>query len=83
MTIMFSWRRSAFSFRRILNFLNCASLRTADLFPVVASPTPKNELEIRAEKKLMLSQAIYNREKEKNGKHCLLLPVLGVPIRVH
>ena len=68
MTIMFSWRRSAFSFWHILNFLNCASLRTADVFPVVASLTPKNKLETRAEKKRMLSQAVYNREKEEKWK---------------
>ena len=50
MTIMFSWRRSAFSFRYILNFLNCTNLRTADVFPVVASLNPKNKLETTAEK---------------------------------
>ena len=64
---MFSWRRSAFSFRYILNFLNCTNLRTADVFPVVASLTPKNKLETRAEKN-GCSRRLFITGKKKKWK---------------
>ena len=67
MTIMFSWRRSAFSFRYILNFLNCTNLRTADVFPVVASLTPKNKRETRAEKN-GCSRRLFITGKKKKWK---------------
>ena len=68
MTIMFSWQRSAFSFRYILNLLNCTSLRTEDLFPVVASLTPKNKLETRVEKNGCSRRLFITGKKEKKWK---------------
>ena len=77
MTIMFSWRRSAFSFRYVLNFLNCTSLRTADVFLVVASLTPKNKLETRAEKNGCSRRLFITGKKKKmeNTVFCCLFQV--------